>query len=75
MTDIAEMPTLPDDLEIKGKNKIRSGTHFIISSGNHIKSYLTLAIDHVPITTTELRKVSITNNEEPVEISKIVRIF
>jgi hypothetical protein len=39
-----------------------------------VKSCLTLALDYVPIKSVQL-KVNIVKEEEPVEISKIIRIF
>ena len=53
---------------------MKPGKHFIISSGNHVKSCLTLALDYVPIKSMQL-KVNIMKDEEPLEISKIIRIF
>jgi len=61
MTDISEMPALSDQVE--GKDKVKAGKHFIISSGNHVKSYLTLALDYVPLKTSKA-PFSIKKNEE-----------
>ena len=65
MTDLA---TYPSDKDID------QGTHFMIASGNHVKSYLSFAIDHIPLEMKELN-ITITQNEEEVKQPNITRLF
>jgi len=47
LSDLAELPigkTTPEDTD-----RLMPGQHFVMSSGNQVKSYLTFAIDYVPV--------------------------
>ena len=46
LTDLAELPI---GKASEDTDRLLPGAHFVMSSGNQVKSYLTFAVDYVPV--------------------------